>query len=763
MIEKKLQKQLHKSMIFVFCIIAVFLICGGLLSVYLHNTKEETIRAQVIAEAEEYKARIQKQLEADFQTLSTLAAFLDGGNTADKNLLAERLDKAHRNNSFLSIAYYDLNGDGIISTMGKELTVGAKLSELSPEGQRAIELAWEGTVAVSKLFESEFSDKRIFVYSVPVYDGDTVIGALAASEHIKIFADILSGNTVLGGGGYIHLLGSEGDFLIRSSKTVVQSDSTSIFDGPYLSDTTRNEAWDALQRQERIFSSFSYEGKSFPFLLEPVGINGWYLFCVNTGVGLSADFSASTLVMQITLIVVLLLVVFLMLHGYRLLRNYNRDLLRLAYRDSLTGAENLSRFRQRLAEAMGNTGGSVVALSIRQFPFLIELFGREKANRLLCEIKQTADRHLKQGEFFCRDTEDRFYLFLIETDQNTLRGRLETFIDEIDRNAEISRTNYQLAFYCGVAGAPGGDDPEAAADDLMTHVHFALDRAKGSHTSKIWFFDAELHKQEELENYIESHMYQALQDGEFKLYLQPKKNLHSGFLDSAEALARWKTDGERTIFPDQFIPVFERNGFCVKLDLYMLEQACRQIRSWMDQGIPPIPISVNQSKLLFFEADYVQALTGLVKKYGIPAQYITLEILEALALENVDELNAKIVRLQSEGFRISLDDFGSGFSSMNTLGKLKIDELKLDRDFLLNTSEQEQGRVRLIMEQIVQMAGQLGIATVAEGVETPEDEQLVRAIGCDVGQGYLYSRPVSTSEFDEAYMKESGRRKLSQK
>ena len=286
----------------------------------------------------------------------------------------------------------------------------------------------------------------------------------------------------------------------------------------------------------------------------------------------------------------------------------------------------------------------------------------------------------------------------------------------------------------------------------MNSVVFALERARGAHTSTIWFFDSELHKKEELENYIESHMHQALRDGEFQMYLQPKKNLRSGLLGGAEALVRWRTGEGRVIFPDQFIPVFERNGFCIELDLYMAGQACRRIRSWIDRGIPPIPISVNQSKRLFFKTDYVQILTGLARKYEISPQLITLEILEGMALENVEELNAKIVRLQAEGFRISLDDFGSGYSSLNTLGKLKIDELKLDREFLMNASAQEQRRIRLIMEQIVRMAGRLGIATVAEGVETPGDEELIRTIGCDYGQGYLYSRPISAADFDEKYM-----------
>ena len=482
-----------------------------------------------------------------------------------------------------------------------------------------------------------------------------------------------------------------------------------------------------------------------------MGLNNWYLFCVNTGEGLNAAADSSTHIAQLMFAVIILLILFLMIYGYRLLRNYNKELLYLACHDTLTGAENTSRFRQRLTEALQSGGGSVSAFTIRQFPFLTEIFGREKSDQLLCQIKEIADRNTRADEFFCRDTEDRFYLFFRDTDAAVIQKRLETLIHEIENTSLFRGIDYQLAVYCGVTVSSGSDKPQQEAENMLTHIHFALDKAKGGHSSTIWFFDTELHKQEELENYVESHMHSALENGEFKMFLQPKKDLRSGNINGAEALVRWRTDSGKMIFPDQFIPLFETNGFCVNLDLYMVELACRQIRGWLDRGAEPVPISVNQSKLLFFEGDYVQRLTAILQKHRIPARFITLEILEGLALENIDELNAKIGQLQKLGFRVSLDDFGSGYSSLNILGNLKIDEVKLDRDFLINAADQD--RVRLIMEEIVHIAGRLGISTLAEGVETPEDEQLIRSIGCDTGQGYLYSRPLSAEEFDQKYMK----------
>lgn len=208
------------------------------------------------------------------------------------------------------------------------------------------------------------------------------------------------------------------------------------------------------------------------------------------------------------------------------------------------------------------------------------------------------------------------------------------------------------------------------------------------------------------------------------------------------------------IYPGQFIPVFESNGFCAELDMYMVEKVCAQIRSWIDQGKKPLPLSVNQSKLLFYEADYIDKLKALLEKYRVPASLITLEILEGLAMENIEELNERIARLTRMGFRISMDDFGSGYSSLNTLASLKINELKIDREFLLRLQnpKEDYRRQLIIMNKVVELTKDLQIQTVVEGVETEEDEGLVREMGCDQGQGYYYSRPVSAEKFSEIYV-----------
>lgn len=291
-------------------------------------------------------------------------------------------------------------------------------------------------------------------------------------------------------------------------------------------------------------------------------------------------------------------------------------------------------------------------------------------------------------------------------------------------------------------------------EDLMVRVMFALAKSKETLLSNIWFYDIELHKQEIMDNYIESHMEQALKDGEFQLYLQPKVDMETGQLQSSEALVRWITQDNQQLYPNQFIPIFEKSGFCMKLDMYMFEQACLQIRKWMDQGIEPIGISVNQSKLLFYESDYVERLNAIVQKYQVPAHLLTLEILEDLVINNVDAVNEKIEQLHQIGFKVSMDDFGSGYSSLNILGKIDIDELKIDRIFLQEILDGKNKKAQIILEEIIKLTKILSISTVVEGIETKEYHDFVKSLGCHYGQGYYYDKPISQQEFEIRYMKE---------
>lgn len=752
MSEKQLMRRLRKITAVVVVISILLFLGGGFITSSLGRVQKDTMTTQMISEAEEYKANVLRKIKMDQQTLQTLASFFRFSNTIsmiDTDAFANGLYESNRHNSFIQMGYFTEDGDGIRVTVDREIKKNVRMEDLEEELQASIGEAWQGESAVSRVYEDARTGEKVFSYAVPVYQGDEITGVLTAKDSIEAFEDILDDKTAMNGYGYVHMIGKEGKFLIRSKNKVVNRRVESIFDGNYITEAEKEKIREAIDNDESVFSKFRYQGTAYQIYLNPIGLNGWYLFCVDTMQGVNAPIYQMINVTRAIFIGVLCLSVFLLIYGYRMLRKNHKQLIELAYYDSLTGAYNTVRFMQEMKDALsGPEKYSVCVLNIHQFKFINEIFGRAQGDKLLCHISQVLKESVNLGEYFCRDTGDFFWMILKGQDEEMTGRRLYAIMEKISRFSLSQHHNYQIMLYCGVAVRR--DD--SSAEMMMTHAMFALQTAKGTDRNNVWFYDVELHKQETLQNYIESHMHQALKDKEFRMFLQPKMDMRTGKLGGAEALVRWIPKDGTIIYPNQFIPLFESNGFCSSLDMYMVENVCRKIREWIDAGITPVPISVNQSKILFYEEDYVENLCAVLERYRIPGDLITLEILEGLAAGNIDELNEKIDQLKEKGFRISMDDFGSGYSSFNILGKLHIDELKMDRVFLSAITGKEDERQKIIMAQVVDLAKKLRISTVAEGVETKENETLIRTLGCGYGQGYYYSRPIDEDEFDRKYM-----------
>lgn len=755
--EKTLKSRIKKLSIAVVIISFAILIAVVAASYNLRTILQDALFSQMESETEQYGINIRRQMDADIQTLNTLASFIQYGNM-DTDSFIKGFQLSREYNDFDGLGFFgrpDMNIDiGIMITSDavEEVSVEAQDENMAA----VVQDAWNGGSGISRIYTEEDTDENMFAYAVPVYADKEVAGALVAEVGTDVFADVLQDRSVLHGSGYIHLISDSGKILVRSEERVIEEELDTIYDNDYIAQEEQENIKDALIKGESCFSEFTYNGEIYQVLLAPLGVNGWYLFCVQTAQSISGSIYHLMTNTQIITVVVLFIILIIIAYGYRIIYRSNHNLIKSAWYDPLTGAYNMAKFEYETAGIIENTYEySLAAMNIRQFKFINEIFGTRAADLLLCHMKSVIADNITENEYYCRNSEDMFYLLLRDTDRDRIKERIGKMIQEISRYAICNNRDYRILLYCGVVIGTDVEDEEPSVKKSMTHVRFALDTARQSLKNNIWFYDTRLHEDEKLQNYVESHMNQALDNHEFKLYLQPKVNLSTGRTSGAEALVRWIAEEGRIIYPGQFIPVFEANGFCVNLDMYMLEEVCRQIRKWIDDGLTPVPVSVNQSKLLFYEADYIANLKSLLDKYQIPAELISLEILEGLASENVNELNKRIGRLREIGFKISLDDFGSGYSSMNTLASLEIDELKFDRGFLLGLKDsgEEYERQIIIMNEIVELTKKLKISTVVEGVETKENEELVRALGCEYGQGYYYSMPMSASEFSEKYVK----------
>lgn len=460
----------------------------------------------------------------------------------------------------------------------------------------------------------------------------------------------------------------------------------------------------------------------------------------------------------VTVVSLLFVIVGFLFYNYRKKMEYKNlvnenKLLHLSIYDELTGAYNRGYFYKLMEQkAKQPESGALVALNVRNFKYINDTYGMQRADQLLCKIKEILDANLREKELLCRPTADCFYLFILESQPLDIQRRINSLQAHLKIMAEDFLDGYRISFYCGAVSSTTSPDVTNIQSNLNSLV-VALSHARQTGDSAVCIYDKEMHKEEQLRQYIEANMIRALEENEYQVYLQPKMNLRTGKIDSAEALVRWQTKERGLLFPNQFIPLFEQNGFCKQLDLYMLEKVCQLLRSWMDQGIAPITISINQTKSLFVSDDYVEKLLEITSRYEVSPQYIVLEILEGLAFENLAQLNDTISLLNRAGFRVSMDDFGSGYSSLNTLGKLHVDQIKLDRMFLMDLRREQRSSQYEVMSLIFALAKKLGTETVTEGVETKEDEDLILSMGCDYGQGYCYSKPIPADDFLTAFLK----------
>lgn len=248
------------------------------------------------------------------------------------------------------------------------------------------------------------------------------------------------------------------------------------------------------------------------------------------------------------------------------------------------------------------------------------------------------------------------------------------------------------------------------------------------------------------EKEIDNRMAAALAGGEFIVYLQPKVSLESGRVTGAEALARWQDPEKGLVPPDEFIPVLEQNGFITRLDLYVFEQVCALLHRWIGEGREPVAISVNLSRVHLDSPGFLADYQAVLERYAVPPALIEMELTETLVLEDVERVVQVIGQIHALGCRCALDDFGSGYSSLNALREIPADVLKLDKAFFDERGAGRRGE--RVVESVIELARKLDMQTVSEGVEKPEQVEFLRRARCDMVQGYVFSRPVPVEQFE---------------
>ena len=426
--------------------------------------------------------------------------------------------------------------------------------------------------------------------------------------------------------------------------------------------------------------------------------------------------------------------------------NSKRSIWKMAFIDPLTGIANLNRFKidaEYLIRKNPDVSYVLEKLDIDRFVFIKERYGFEEGDLILKDLAKSIEFIVdKDKDTFARVGPDEFVILRSYKSLNQIEKALILLgnkFNEIHENIHSPMIRFPIGRYEIERG-------ESDITKMFEKASYAHQLAKKKKGLMLCIYDDRVKDNTIYSREIESKMEEALKDEKFLVYLQPKYFISDNSIIGAEALVRWEYDDENLIYPNSFLPLFERNGFILKLDFYMVGKVCEVIKFCIEAGIEPVTVSVNISRLhLANHVSFIRELCRVVDEHKVPRNYIEIEFTESAIFDNVEVFSDVFIRLNSAGFTISMDDFGTGYSSLGMLKNVPVDEIKMDNSFFAESNDPL--RSEIVLSHVMLMAKNLDISTVAEGVETEEQIKMLKKVGCDIVQGYYYSEPLCVSNF----------------
>jgi len=453
-------------------------------------------------------------------------------------------------------------------------------------------------------------------------------------------------------------------------------------------------------------------------------------------------------------VIIMLIPLFIMLNNAFSAVKVQRQMRKLLYLDEVTGGNNWIYFKDMAKRELTKSRNraksyAIVDLELMKYRSLCACCGVEEGERILENIYNMICDHIGKRDVCTRYARANFALLMECTSAEDAKQKIERIIGELSRNTGRERFIFHAGYYMVNAGNAAESKAMRKKMDIpMLYNGASAARASiaSSEESSVTLFTAQMQKEQLWEHKVETEMQDALEKEEFVVYYQPKYNPVTEKLAGAEALIRWqKEDG--LVPPGKFIPIFEKNGFITKIDDYMLEHVAKQQAEWLKEGRAIVPVSVNVSRAHFTMEDLAEHILEIVDRYEIPHEYIEIELTESAFFDDKRALLGTVKKLKEYGFEISMDDFGAGYSSLNSLKDLPLDVLKLDADFF--RGEDNKDRADIVVTEAINLAKNLGMRIVAEGIEKKNQVDFLAGVGCDMIQGYYFAKPMPAADYEE--------------
>ena len=424
-------------------------------------------------------------------------------------------------------------------------------------------------------------------------------------------------------------------------------------------------------------------------------------------------------------------------------------LYKSAFTDLITGNYNWNHL-EAFMEVPGDKKIEDYAFAhfdIKQFRVINEAYGHIAANKILSNIVKA----MNEADFIyasARCHNDNFAMLLKDMPEPELKQKLNDFFDKLSRLEEDPF--YKIYFKCGVVPMQRA---MLSGNRIADAAKMAQERCTNQNETEIIFYTDKMHDNLSWGNYIKAYVETAIEQDEFVVYLQPKFDIKAEKIKGAEALIRWNYKNKEFLPPYRFIPFFEKDGSIAKIDDIVLKKVCEAMNRWKKEGKPLYPISVNLSRSRMYDENLIDKLVSIVDSYAVDHHLIDFELTESATYDNMEHMLSVLQELRDRGFKISMDDFGTGYSSLALLTQMPIDTLKIDKSFvdtIANESERKEDII--VVKHIITLAKELGFVCLAEGAESRPQIDRLRDLGCEIIQGYYYSKPIPLGEYEEKYL-----------
>ena len=722
---------MKKKLIFVFFITLIITIISSVIYLgYIQKLINENTYKNLGELTKQDASNIENKLQEDIRILNNICSEISNNNIKEIKKMFEIYNRNAGKYKFTRMAVMKVDGTTITSDNA--------IVDLSEE----IEYFFKNEdIKVSRSRKSKVDMQEINIYSKQINVEKTpfvIMLIVETEEYERLFK-----TSIYNGNSYEYIITKQGGIIANSAnyentkniyedlKNIVKGKNKSIIDN------IKEDIEEKINGQNiiKILDNKYYVSYT------NIDVTNWTLFIITPESIISKE---TKQILKISLLVSILIIfgiTFVSLYIIFLNIKKKKELYNLAYIDPITKLGNYYYLLEQGEKSLKNSQNIskyVIILDIEKFKSFNKHYGHTVGNKLLVQIGKKLNNILKgYNKIICRLSNDIFGI-VIQTN-NPIDELLERIWESISK-ISIEEATYAVYPVIGVYKCIDNEKILNAIDKAS----IAHDTIIGKYNKKYALFDEDMEHKILEEHQIEEIMEDALEKNEFEVYYQPKIDIKDEKVVSAEALVRWKRNG-KTISPATFIPLFEKNMFILKLDLYVYKQVCKDLSKWKKSTIGNLNISINISKEHFNDMKFMEEYTKIANEYKIEKNQIELEITESASLSSDINLIEIMKKIKENGFKISLDDFGTGYSSLNMLQDMPIDVIKIDKSFI---DKIENKKIDLI-KYIVQIARELKVKTVAEGVENKGQVEYLKKIGCDMVQGYYYSKPLSSEAFEK--------------